>query len=86
MEMQTMGLNAGKAREQMHQDGANTRAAMGERTAAQRLAMEGRRLAGEEETRGFQAAKRSGWRTPKKNICRRRRMKGAELRTSDWRR
>lgn len=84
--MQTMGLNAGMAREQMHQDGANTRAAMGERTAAQRLAMEGRRLAGEEETRGFQAAKRSGWRTLKKNICRRRRMKGAELRTSDWRR
>ncbi len=53
MEMQTMGLNAGMAREQMHQDGANTRAAMGERTAAQRLAMDGRRLAGEEETRGF---------------------------------
>lgn len=53
MDMQTMGLNAGMAREQIHQDGANTRAAMGERTAAQRLAMDGRRLAGEEETRGF---------------------------------
>nr|WP_314711150.1 hypothetical protein [uncultured Comamonas sp.] len=53
MEMQTMGLNAGMAREQMHQDGANTRAAMGERTAAQRLALDGRRLAGDEEVRGF---------------------------------
>lgn len=55
LDMQTMGLNAGMAREQMQQVGANTRAAMGERTAAQRLAMEGRRLAGEEETRGFQS-------------------------------
>lgn len=54
MEMQTMGLNAGMAREQLHQDGANTRAAMGERTAAQRLALDGRRLAGDEETRGLQ--------------------------------
>lgn len=54
LDMQTMGLNAGMAREQMQQAGATTRAAMGERTAAQRLAMDGRRLAGEEETRGFQ--------------------------------
>ena len=54
MDMQTMGLNAGMAREQLHQDGANTRAAMGERTAAQRLALDGRRLDGEQEVQGIQ--------------------------------
>lgn len=54
MEMQTMGLNAGMAREQLHQDGTNTRAAMGERTAAQRLALDGRRLDGEQEVQGIQ--------------------------------
>ena len=52
--MQTMGLNAGLMREQMSQEGANSRAAMGERTAAQRLALDGRRLGMEETAQGFQ--------------------------------
>lgn len=54
LDMQAQGLNVALTREQMSQTGANQRAAIGERTSAQRLAMDGRRLSLEEATQGFQ--------------------------------
>lgn len=54
IDAKAMELDAGLQREGMQQSGANQRAAIGERTAAQRLAMDGRRLNLEETTQGFQ--------------------------------
>ncbi|WP_314324485.1 hypothetical protein [Comamonas aquatica] len=54
IDAKAMELDAGLQREGMQQQGANQRAAIGERTAAQRLAMDGRRLNLEETTQGFQ--------------------------------
>jgi len=54
IDTKAMELNAGLQREGMQQSGANQRAAIGERTAAQRLAMDGRRLNLEETAQGFQ--------------------------------
>lgn len=54
IDAKAMELDAGLQREGMQQSGANQRAAIGERTSAQRLAMDGRRLNLEEATQGFQ--------------------------------
>ena len=54
IDAKAMELDAGLQREGMQQSGANQRAAIGERTAAQRLAIDGRRLNLEETTQGFQ--------------------------------